>query len=225
MRFVPVKSAEQQAILVVHRLRASTVRQHTRGINQIRGLLAEFGVVAPRGSISSRNNGEAFVTTVTNACLHSPGLSSMSSTPRSMSYTSVSSPTTDRFAPLSATMNALSDCPRSTVSAPSPPVRLSLPWGTHEISKTGVSLLPGSVSPRDNTQPAVELDSVAITKRGDIYLRTLLVHGARSELIHTPGRKDTKSRWVENLKHTKSWRHFAQVLNFRFEIRREPPNL
>ena len=81
------------------------------------------------------------------------------------------------------------------------------------------------LTPLDNTQPAVELDSVAITKRGDIYLRTLLVHGARSELIHTPGRKDTKSRWVENLKHTKSWRHFAQVLNFRFEIRCEPPNL
>ena len=51
-----------------------------------------------------------------------------------------------------------------------------------------------------------------ITKRGDIYLRTLLVHGARSELIHTPGRKDTKSQWVENLKHTKSWNKTAVAL-------------
>ena len=39
-----------------------------------------------------------------------------------------------------------------------------------------------------------------ISKRGDVYLRTLLVHGARSAMRHTPKRNDPKSRWVEQLR-------------------------
>jgi transposase len=50
MRFVPVKSAHQQAVLVVHRLRTSCVSTHTRTIDQMRGLLAEFGIVVPKGA-------------------------------------------------------------------------------------------------------------------------------------------------------------------------------
>lgn len=45
MRFVPVKSTEQQAVLIVHRLRQTCVAEHTRAINQLRGFLAEFGIV------------------------------------------------------------------------------------------------------------------------------------------------------------------------------------
>jgi transposase len=48
MRFVPVKSAEQQAILSLHRVRQGFIEQRTATINRIRGLLAEFGVVLPR---------------------------------------------------------------------------------------------------------------------------------------------------------------------------------
>ena len=48
MRFVPVKSAEQQAALSLHRVRQSFVEQRTATINRMRGLLAEFGVVLPQ---------------------------------------------------------------------------------------------------------------------------------------------------------------------------------
>ena len=48
MRFVPVKSAEQQAILSLHRVRQGFVEQRTATINRIRGLLAEFGMVLPQ---------------------------------------------------------------------------------------------------------------------------------------------------------------------------------
>ena len=44
MRFVPVKSAEQQAALALHRTRDLLVRQRTQLVNMIRGLLAEFGI-------------------------------------------------------------------------------------------------------------------------------------------------------------------------------------
>ena len=49
MRFVPVKSAEQQAALSLHRTRDLLVRQRTQLVNMIRGLLAEFGVAFPKG--------------------------------------------------------------------------------------------------------------------------------------------------------------------------------
>src|SRR5438105_8105531 len=47
MRFVPVKSVEQQALLVVHRVRQGFVSERTATINRLRGLLSEFGVVLP----------------------------------------------------------------------------------------------------------------------------------------------------------------------------------
>jgi len=49
MRFVPVKSPEQQAALSIHRTRDLLVKQRTQAINMIRGLLAEFGIDIPKG--------------------------------------------------------------------------------------------------------------------------------------------------------------------------------
>jgi transposase len=52
MRFVPIKSIEQQAILSVHRVRQGFVKARTAQANQIRGLLGEFGLVIPQGIIN-----------------------------------------------------------------------------------------------------------------------------------------------------------------------------
>ena len=49
MRFVPIKSPEQQAVLSLHRTRDLVVRQRTQIANMMRGLLAEFGVVVAKG--------------------------------------------------------------------------------------------------------------------------------------------------------------------------------
>lgn len=49
MRFVPIKTVEQQAVLVLHRARQGFVKARTAQANQIRGLLAEFGIVIPQG--------------------------------------------------------------------------------------------------------------------------------------------------------------------------------
>jgi transposase len=49
MRFVAIKSKEQQAVLVMHRTRELLVRQRTQAINGLRGLLAEFGIAEPQG--------------------------------------------------------------------------------------------------------------------------------------------------------------------------------
>ena len=49
MRFVPVKTAEQQSVMVLHRTRLMLMRQRTRLANAIRGHMAEYGIVAPSG--------------------------------------------------------------------------------------------------------------------------------------------------------------------------------
>jgi len=54
MRFVPVKSVEQQAVLALHRVRQGLVKARTAQANQIRSLLAEFGLVMPKGITNIR---------------------------------------------------------------------------------------------------------------------------------------------------------------------------
>ena len=49
MRFVPVKSAEQQSVLMLHRMRALLIRQRTMLVNALRGHLAEFGIIVAQG--------------------------------------------------------------------------------------------------------------------------------------------------------------------------------
>ncbi len=49
MRFVPVKTAEQQAVLMLHRARNLLVRQRTMLVNALRAHMAEFGIIAPQG--------------------------------------------------------------------------------------------------------------------------------------------------------------------------------
>jgi transposase len=50
MRFVPVKSEADQAMVALHRMRASFVEKRTAAANQLRGELSEFGIVAPAGA-------------------------------------------------------------------------------------------------------------------------------------------------------------------------------
>lgn len=49
MRFVPIKNIEQQAVLSLHRVRHGFIKARTAQANQIRGLLAEYGLVVPQG--------------------------------------------------------------------------------------------------------------------------------------------------------------------------------
>ena len=54
MRFVPVKSVEQQAVLALHRGRQGFVKARTAQVNQVRSLLGEFGLVMPKGITNVR---------------------------------------------------------------------------------------------------------------------------------------------------------------------------
>jgi transposase len=54
MRLVPIKSADQQALLMLHRTRDLLIRQRTQLINALRAHLDEFGLVAEKGRAVSR---------------------------------------------------------------------------------------------------------------------------------------------------------------------------
>lgn len=56
MRFVPVKSDEQQAVLCLHRIRHALIKERTAAINQLRGLLSEFGLVMPQGRYPAQHH-------------------------------------------------------------------------------------------------------------------------------------------------------------------------
>jgi len=56
MRFVTIKTTEQQALLMVHRIREQVKSERTALINQVRGLLAEFGLVIPQGAGALRRH-------------------------------------------------------------------------------------------------------------------------------------------------------------------------
>ena len=49
MRFVPIKDADQQAVLMLHRVRSLLIRQRTVLVNALRAHMAEFGIIAPQG--------------------------------------------------------------------------------------------------------------------------------------------------------------------------------
>jgi len=54
MRFVPIKSIEQQDIQMLHRVRSGLVKERTALANRIRGLLAEYGIIVPIGLVKVR---------------------------------------------------------------------------------------------------------------------------------------------------------------------------
>lgn len=56
MRFVPTKSAEQQAVLCLHRVRQGLIKERTAAINQLCGLLAEFGLIMPQGRYGAQRH-------------------------------------------------------------------------------------------------------------------------------------------------------------------------
>lgn len=212
MRFVPVKNLEQQAVLMVHRLRASTVAEHTRLINQMRGFLAEFGVAVAQGRARFKSRW--------------PGLRQQ--------YADVLPPlaweTLDsQFADLQALHEKVLAYDRQInrfVRESDAATRLSAVQGIGPVTASAIVATVGNgrdfrngrqfaawlgLTPRQySTGGQTRLGR--ISKRGDIYLRTLLVHGARSELRFTARRTDRKSRWAEALKARKAWNKAAVAL-------------
>lgn len=212
MRFVPVKSQDQQAILLVHRLRRSAVAAHTRTINQMRGLLAEFGIIAPKGANTFKQ--------------HWPKLRKQHAERVPLMAWQTLDPLFAELRTLHEKVLAFDRQMGLFVREDERAYRLTQVTGIGVLTASAIVATIGNgrdfkngrqfaawigLTPRQYSTGGVPRLG-RITRRGDVYLRTLLVHGARSALKHTPGSKDRKSRWAENLKQTKSWNKTSVAL-------------
>ena len=182
MRFVAIKTPEQQALLALHRARQGLVRARTAQGNQIRGLLSEFGLVIPKGRRFLEQQIPAILEDAEN------GLAGMSR---------------ELFARLLEHLRHLD----GQVQALEAQIKA---WHREDAASRRLEAIPGigpltasalvaSIGDARNFKNGRQLSAwlglvprqhssggkptlLGISKRGDVYLRTLLIHGARSTL-------------------------------------------
>jgi transposase len=200
MRFVPVKSPEQQAELAVHRIRRRLMGQRTALINQLRGLLAEYGVVLPQGANHMRSK--------------LPTLLEDSSEALPPLAMELFPDLYEELVQLDERIGSYERRVERLYRGNSVCQRLGQLEGIGALTATAfVATVAHAAQFKNGRQCAAWLGLVpkqdssggkarllGISKRGDVYLRTLLVHGARSAMRHTSKRNDPKSRWVEQLR-------------------------
>jgi transposase len=200
MRFVAVKTEEQQAVLMVHRARTLSVAHRTAQANQIRGLVGEFGITIPRGVPSLRREMPSIVENAENGL---PGLAR-----------EVLASLLQQFRELDARVKAYdrkilelakaSDAARRLMEieaiGPQTATALVASIGDPHVYRSGRSFAASlGMTPQQHSSGG-KARLGQITRRGDRYLRTLLVHGARAYLRVAGRKSDAKSAWVKRLK-------------------------
>lgn len=198
MRFVAVKSDEQQSILSLHRMHAGVKSERNALSNRLRGLLAEFGIVLPKGIARLRRDLPVII-----ARNRLPPL-----------VTPLMSDGLRRLRELDTLMNQYERDIRAIALQSEPARRLMeapgigpmiataaiATIGDAKLFKNGraVTAWLGMVPGRSGTGGRIWFGG--ITHRGDTYLRTLLVQGARSVMNTTRRKSDPLSVWVETLR-------------------------
>lgn len=192
MRFVPIKSQDEQARLCVHRVRQGLVEQRTATINRIRGLLAEFGVVLPQKATTVRREAAAHLEDLPGWANTAVG-DSLSEVHRLDERLAEYDRHVSRMAAedeRSKRLMALPGIGCTTASA------LVSTIGSGRDFKNGRQLAAwlGLVPAQHSSGGKSRLGS--ITKAGDGYLRTLLVLGAKAVLAAAKNKDDRMSRWA-----------------------------
>lgn len=195
MKYIAVKTEEQQSILGIHRMRELLVKHRTSQINSIRGLLTEFGLVMPKGK-------KAFKEQLPNCLAKLEG-----NVPSAFMH--ALQVQIEQLSHLDEDIKRLEiqiqtwfkhnvDCQRiGKVPGIGPLTATALiaSMGDASAFKSSREFAAwiGMVPRQTGTGGRVHLHG--ISKRGDIYLRTLLIHGARSVI----SRSKEKSEWLHSL--------------------------
>jgi transposase len=192
MRFVPLKSREQQAILCLHRVREALVEQRTAHLNRLRGMLVEFGHVLPLGALQVQRQVPAVLE-------HLPLL-----------VAQIAREELEQVRHLQARIRSYDAQIQAHARSSEPALRLQTLLGIGPISASALVASVGAATQFSNSRQFAAWTGLVpsqhstggktrlgqITRRGDKYLRTLLVLGARAVLREAAHRHDPLSRWA-----------------------------
>jgi transposase len=198
MRFVPIKNVEQQAVLALHRVRQGLVKARTAQANQMRGLLSEFGLIVPQGIAHLYERVPLLLDQANDAL---PGafrelmqrlLAHLKELDRQVGEMERQIQAWHRTNALSRKLEQIPGIGPITASA------LVASIGNAHNFANGRQLAAwlGLVPRQHSTGGKSNL--LGISKRGDTYLRTLLIHGARSVIRHAERKLDGQA-WLSKL--------------------------
>lgn len=195
MRFVAVKSVEQQELLALHRIRELTDKHRRALMNQLRGLLAEFGIVMAKGSAALHARLSALDTEVP-ARLRAALLEQQRTLRALEAQVKAQTRGLAQIARDSALCRSLM---RQPGVGPLVSTAYAATVGDPRVFKNGrqVAAWLGLVPRHCGTGGKTRL--LGISKRGDRYLRMLLIHGARAVVRWAPTHTDPLSSWVKQL--------------------------
>ncbi|WP_448570048.1 IS110 family transposase [Thalassotalea ganghwensis] len=196
---VPVKTADQQAIMTLHRVRQGLVKERTTMINQLRGLLCEFGLVIAKGRYSLQRVIQDILEDTDNGL---PYLARQmidnlwqrikQANEQILAYDRALAQQVreDSIAQRLMTIPGVGEQVASAVSANVPDPRL---FNNSRQFCAWLGLVPRQFT----TGGKIRLGR--ITKRGDKYLRMCLIHGARAVIANLRDKQDKVSCWVREL--------------------------
>jgi transposase len=199
MRFVAIKTIAQQDIQAIHRIRSELVQQRTAKGNQIRGLLAEYGLVVGRRVDVLRTALPLLLEDAEN------GLT--------IDFRVLLEGLRQDLIKLDERVDELDKKIKLLANSNTEAKRLLQIPGIGPITATALVCAIGDgrpfkrgrdmaawlgLTPRQHSSGGKDR-LLGISKRGDAYLRTLLIHGARAVLRVSGEKDDPRSRWLQNL--------------------------
>ncbi|MDP1534901.1 MAG: IS110 family transposase, partial [Rubrivivax sp.] len=192
MRFVPVKTVEQQGQLLVHRARQGFVEQRTATLNRIRGMLSEFGVVLPlkaavvrREALQHLEDLPGWVNTVVGDLL-----SEVSRLDERVAQYDEHIASVAKADTAARQLMQLPGVGPTTATALVSTIGRGHDFSNGRQLSAWLGLVPGQYSSGGKQRLG------HITKAGDPYLRSLLVLGARAVLMAAKGKADPVSKWA-----------------------------
>lgn len=199
MRFVSVKTVEQQDIQAVHRVRFELSNQRKAKANQIRGLVSEYGLVAPKELLHLRaaipdwlEDAENGLTDrfrrLLNGLWHDMRAldQRVMELDREIAQIATSDPVAKRLQQLRGVGPMIATAMVASVG------------DARQFTNGRQMAASLGLTPRQNSSGGKER-LLGISKRGDVYLRSLLIHGARAVLQSAKGKDDRLSQWVTRL--------------------------
>lgn len=200
MRYVEVKTIEQQDVQTLHRIRSLLMRDRIAQSNQIRGLLAEYGVIIPQSSARVRQHlpailedGENELTALTRQ-LVSELYERLVALDERIAHYNRQIQQLHLASPQSCKLEQVRGVGPLIATAILASVRDAKAFNNGRQFAAWLGLVPRQHS--SGGKPRL----FGISKRGDKYLRMLLVHGARAVVTQAARRDDPFSRWINALR-------------------------